>query len=124
MFETLISIVIFAVGIVGLIGAFLTSTKLAGENRYRTEVVAISNELLGEMSVADHTQLKTQYANTGTNKFADWKTKRVGTLPKGNATINFPTTKNGTVVALTVTWSSPGGTTDSENSFVTKTYFP
>ncbi|GHT96921.1 hypothetical protein AGMMS49545_23300 [Betaproteobacteria bacterium] len=125
MLEILVSLIIFVLGFVGLLGAMTSSTKLQGENRFRSEAVNIANELFGQMSVSKTETLATNYGS-GSTRFTTWVNNRVKTLPNGQATITFPAASSqGALVKLTVTWLSPNAPSGTASSqYVTTTYFP
>ncbi|MDR2173684.1 MAG: hypothetical protein LBE32_05720 [Burkholderiales bacterium] len=134
MLEVLVSVALFGVAIVGLLGMLGISAMLSTESRYRTEAAALANELFGEMAAAAAVGISTlswEYGESS-SKFANWRTARLAMLPGGKAEIEF---ENGTrvddtgaptgstFVTLTITWKAPNDTSATGGKFVTSTYF-
>ena len=98
LIEVLVSVLLFSIGVLGLITIQSQSIKASGEARMRTEAVFAANDLLGRMWV-DRANLAT-YAGTST----------LATLPSGQTTVAV----NGAVVTITVTWRPPGTTANRQ----------
>ena len=126
LIEVLVSLTIFAVGVVGLLGSMAVTSQFSNENRFRTEAVSIADELLGQMAVSKAATLSTDYVDTSAN-FQNWLTSRVKTLPNGQATIVFPAgaaSAGGTFVQLTIFWKSPDSKAGAQQAaYTTTTYF-
>lgn len=125
MVEALVGLVIFSMGIVGLLGSMATSAQLSNENRYRAEAVSFADELLGQMAVSKTDKLKTDFS-LSSDQFKDWLDNRVHMLPGGQATITFPGAEqmNGSVlVQLSISWHSPNAPDTQRNEYTTITYF-
>jgi Tfp pilus assembly protein PilV len=130
MVEALVSIALFSVGIVGLLGFLATSTTLSADSRYRTEAITLADELFGEMAAADIGTVSNIFAGSSP-RFTAWRDARVaGLLPNGNADIEFipgtridsnGTSTGSTFVNLTITWKAPADK-DAGGRFVTSTY--
>lgn len=126
LIEVLISLVIFALGIVGLLGSMAVSSQYSSENRFRTEAMTMADELFGQMAVSKASTLNTDYGPDSTN-FNDWVKKRVQTLPNGTAAIVFPGNEaiaGGTFAQLTISWISPNAKPETPRGvYTTTTYF-
>jgi Tfp pilus assembly protein PilV len=130
MVEALVSIALFSVGIVGLLGFLGASTTLSADSRYRTEAITLADELFGEMAASDVRTVSNVFGESS-HRFTKWRDARVaGLLPNGNADIEFiPGTRvdssgtptGSTFVTLTITWKAPADK-DSGSRFVTSTY--
>ena len=69
LIEVLIAILIFSVGILGIVGLHASTVKASTDAKYRSEASLLANELIGRMWVSDRVQstLQTAFAsNTGT----------------------------------------------------------
>jgi len=66
LIEALIAILIFSVGVLGLIGLQSTATKASGEARYRSEAALLANELIGRMWASDRNAVNLQAAYDST----------------------------------------------------------
>lgn len=126
LLETLVAILIFSLGILGIIG--LQAGMIAGvsESKYRTEAGFFANRLLGEMAAADRTSMASmsQFATSGP-KYAAWYAQMKNTNPSAGllglpgADANPPTVTITPVanatgnparydVRIAVFWQSPG----------------
>lgn len=119
MIETLVAILIFSFGILGIIGLQATSIQQVSEAKYRIDAANLADQLLGEIWSDDHTTsiIAAKYATgggTATTGYLAWRTQVQNALP--GAITNPPTV---TVVAdavdalrstvtVTVRWQSPG----------------
>lgn len=104
--EALVGILIFAFGIVGLVGLQVAMTRAQGNAQFRAEAAYLSTQVLGAMW-ADRNNLG-QYDAASCDAYApckDWLDKVAANLPAGAAEIS--TTPASGAVALTVTWSTP-----------------
>ncbi|HEX5126765.1 MAG TPA: type IV pilus modification protein PilV [Rhodocyclaceae bacterium] len=137
LLEALIGILIFSLGILGIVGFQAAATKLTSESRYRTEAALYADELIADMRVSNSATLTTDYdSNSTTDAFGAWRINRLQAaakgLPGGNATLIDPATGLGNaapifdattqtyLVDLSVTWQAPGETTPgSYNTVVT-----
>ena len=119
LLEALVALLIFSVGVLGLIGLQATSVKQASAAEYRSTAVLQANDLVSRMWVSDRTDtiLQTQFAATG-DGFKAWKDAWASALPgtalnppvvtiesqpKG-ATATLGTNK----VTITIAWQAPG----------------
>lgn len=98
LLEVLISILIFSLGIVGLLGIQALSVQNIREANMRADAVFATNEMLGRMWV-NRTNLAS-YAKTYTSATEP----SLSTLPGGSMTV----TVNVPVVTVTVNWTPPG----------------
>ncbi len=63
LIEALIALLIFSLGVLGIVGLQSTATKISGDARYRSEAALMANELIGKMWTGDRTPatLRTAY---------------------------------------------------------------
>lgn len=68
LIEALIAILIFSIGVLGIIGLQGSAVKASTDSKYRSEAALLANELIGRMWSGDRTQatLQAAYAS-GTN---------------------------------------------------------
>jgi type IV pilus assembly protein PilV len=114
LIEGLFAIMIFSMGILGLIGLQLAAVKQSTDATYRSEASLFASELIGSMWVSDRTPatLKANFEAGGTG-FNAWKTKVAGALPGITASANQPTVAVDaatSMVTVTVRWQAPGET--------------
>ena len=116
LLEGLIALLIFAFGILGLIGMVAGSIRASNDARYRAEAVNLANALVGDMWTTQPAALDTQFG-TGGAKLTAWQTQVAGLLPSATGT-NAPQvdlTQPGLSlqsrsVVVTIFWQLPGET--------------
>ena len=82
--EVMIALLIFSLGVLGLVGLQANATRSSGQAQYRAQAVLLANELVGMMWAGDHTNvnLMATYATDSTDAaFVAWKTKVAAILP-------------------------------------------
>lgn len=74
LLEALIAVLIFSLGILGVVGMQGTAVKLTTDARYRSEACVLANQLLGKMWVSDRSvaALRTTYASATTPQGAGY----------------------------------------------------
>jgi type IV pilus assembly protein PilV len=93
MVEVLVSVLLFSIGIIGLLRVLEVSVKDAGEIQYRAAAATLADETLGQMWV-DRANLAS-YAVTDAP---------LNELPNGLETVAV----DGNVVTITISWQAPG----------------
>ena len=117
LLEALISILIFSLGILAIVGLQAASIKSAGDAKYRSDASLLANQLIGEMWVADRTPATLQ-ANFSSSASAVGYTSWLGDvvnvaqLPGASATpptVTFTTdaNTNSSVATITLYWNAP-----------------
>ena len=115
LLESLIAILIFAFGILGLVGLLGSSVRVTNDARYRSEAASLANGMIGEMWTMTSAQMDVAFG-AGGPRLANWQTKAEALLP--SAATN-PMTVDLTQVGLspesrtvivTVFWKMPGET--------------
>jgi type IV pilus assembly protein PilV len=105
LIEALVGVLIFSIGILGLVGLQASMTRAQGSAKFRADAAYLSSDLLGQMW-ADRTN-RALYNQPGTctghSRCQDWLNKVASTLPQGTAVLS--TTADGTV-SMTVTWTA------------------
>lgn len=114
LLEVLIALLIFAIGVLGLVGMQAVSIKLTGESKYRAEAAMFADQLINQMWADDRTNamLIANYDSaTGGNKYTEWKNQiqTAGTGLPGASGANDPTVAIdvNNVVTVTVFWQAP-----------------
>lgn len=111
--EALVGILIFAFGIIGLVGLQVAMTRAQGSAKYRADAAYLSSQLLGSMW-ADRTNLVKYNTDGDCGIHApckDWVQKVESGLPAG--AVELSTTVATGVVSMTVTWSTSAEGTHS-----------
>ena len=95
LLEVLISILIFSIGILGIVGMQANMIKNTSESKFRADAAYVAQKQIGEMWV-DQGNL---------NAYVDAGTVDVNELPGGNITVEQPSLG---LFQVTVTWQQPG----------------
>jgi type IV pilus assembly protein PilV len=113
LLESLIAILIFAFGVLGLIGLLGSSIRATNDARYRSEAANLAGAMIADMWTMTAAQMDTDFGTSGT-KLATWKTKAASLLPSAGT---YPPTVDLTqaglspesrTVVVTVFWQMPG----------------
>lgn len=106
LLDALIAIVIFSIGILGMVSLQSNAISLSTDAQYRTEAAMLADKIIGEMWSADQTAMATDFAgNAGSGGaiYTSWNTL-VEKLPNGQGKIDV--SPAGTVT-VTVDWQQP-----------------
>lgn len=103
LIEGLVAILIFSVGIIGIVGLQAASIQSTTQSKYRAEASFLANQLIGEMW-ADQANLAS-FATAGYGRRAPWQARVVATLPNGTANVVIV----GNQATVTVGWTGPDG---------------
>lgn len=108
LIEALIGILIFSVGVLGLVGLQASMTRAQTGTKVRSDAVLLANEIVGIMW-ADREANHANYTGTGCGSHAPckaWLDKVKRSLPNGDATVTFsPATFK--QVSVQVKWTIP-----------------
>lgn len=112
LLEALIAILIFAFGVLGLIGLLGSSLRVTNDARYRSEAANLASAMIADMWMMTAEQVDTQFAADGT-KLKAWQAKAGAMLP--SAAANPPKVEltpglssESRDVVVTVFWQLPG----------------
>lgn len=112
LLEVLIALLLFAFGILGLLGMQAVASQLTGEAKYRAEAAMYADQLIGQMWADNAANLANDYAtdNSGA-KFIEWRNQiqAAGTGLPGATGANAPivTVDADNVVTVTILWQGP-----------------
>ncbi len=126
LLEVLVALLIFSLGLLGLIGFQAASAKIASDSSFRTEAAMLADELVAKMAASDITKVKSGYA-VGGRELTNWVTNRVvggSRLPDPVVTPTFTTsaTSQTMLVNVRIEWTMPGTTLDKEGREVKGVY--
>ncbi|MGV3570199.1 MAG: type IV pilus modification PilV family protein [Ramlibacter sp.] len=107
LIEALVAVLIFAFGVIGLVGLQVAMTRAQGGAKYRADAAYLGTQVLGQMW-ADRKKLdsfNTGGANACSNyaPCKDWAAKVAGSLPQGKASIAASQATG--AVSMTITWT-------------------
>ena len=112
LIEALVGILIFAFGVIGLVGLQVAMAKAQGTAKYRADAAFLGSQVLGTIW-ADRTNLK-KYNGTDCDDHPackDWLNKVQSTLPAGTASVASAEATG--IVNLTITWTTSAEGTHS-----------
>jgi type IV pilus assembly protein PilV len=120
LIEALIAILIFSIGILGIVGLQASAVRQSTDARYRAEAAHLAQLLMGQMWTGDRTAatLKTQYntCTSGCAGYLAWLGTVQGVLPgvdAGEGTTPAVNVSDDGVVTITIYWRSPGDEADA-----------
>ncbi len=104
LLEALISVLIFSMGILALVGLQAAMTKNATDAHLRAQASYLANQLIGRMWV-DQPNLASYDTDAAAygNRTA-WVSQVANSLPSGSATVDV----SGTTVTITIGWRQAG----------------
>lgn len=112
LLEVLIALLIFAFGILGLLGMQAVASQMTGEAKYRAEAAMYADQLIGQMWGDNVANLANDYATANSGlKFTEWRNQiqAAGTGLPGATGANSPTVTVDVdnVVTVTIFWQAP-----------------
>ena len=112
--EALISILIFSIGILAIIGLQAAAIRDSSAAKYRTDASLLVNRIIGQMWVSDKTSLAVEFSSPNGVAFSTWASAVADALP-GITGGNAPTIAvDGNSVTVTVKWQAPDDTSSHE----------
>jgi type IV pilus assembly protein PilV len=118
LIEGLLTLVIFSIGIIGLLMLLSAALVESGNARYRSEASLLVSDLVARMWSGDRSlnALRSRFGDQKSNEYQQWLDRVKSTLPAATATGNAPqvTIGNDRDVTITLGWQSPGETTSHQ----------
>lgn len=132
LLEVLIALLIFALGVLGLVGLQANASKQSGQTKYRADATLLASDLIGQMwiNARDYATLNARFksADGGGPGYLAWKARVVSQLPGADAAPPIVTLvqlapldaivkgasspavglPSSTRVTITVRWKAPG----------------
>lgn len=110
--EGLLAIVVFSVGLVGLLRLQATTLVDGANAHYRSEASLLASDLVGRMWTGDRSLagLNARFAGANAAEFSAWRERVQASLPGVTATANAPLVSIGAQrdVTITLAWRAPG----------------
>src|SRR5579859_4533799 len=107
LLDGLIAVLLFSIGILGMVGLQALSVKYAGDAKYRTDAALHADRLIAQMWGGAKRAGFAGDFSAGGAAFAAWESEVVASLPGADA--NPPTVAfNGSQVTIVLHWISPG----------------
>lgn len=112
LIEGAFAILIFSLGILGLVGLQLSAIKQSSDAGYRSEAAMFANDLIATMWVSNRTPavMKSSF-ETGGAGYTAWKDRVAASLPGVSAASNLPEVSVDaatSTVTVRVHWQAPG----------------
>ena len=120
MLEGLIAILIFTIGVLGVVGLQAAVVKQVTDAKLRSDASLLADQLIGAMWVSDRTTatLQTNF-NTGGAGYNTWLTKVSNTLPGVAANPPTVAVSGQGIVTVTIRWLAPSeATTTTAHRYV------
>lgn len=114
LIEVLVSLVIFSLGMLGMIGLQANASKMHADARFRTDAALLTDELFAQMAVAKQSDLLSKFTSDGGggDSYKNWLNDRViPALGSGATATVHPeagNVQNGTMVSVKLEWQVPG----------------
>lgn len=117
LIEVLVSILIFSIGVLALVGLQARMTAAQSDAKYRADASYLANEVIGTMwSDLSHVANYNGTACGANTRCSDWQSKVTNTLPNGSGSIVVDATTQ--MVTITVTWQHGS---DDQHRYTTRT---
>jgi type IV pilus assembly protein PilV len=113
LIEALVAILIFAFGVLGIVGLQAAMVKAQSASKFRGDAAYLADGILGAMWSDDITTNLSKYTTANCAAYAPckaWKSKVAATLPGGGTAIAVDGSNN---VTVTVSWTIPDEGTHS-----------
>lgn len=117
LIEVMIAILIFALGVLGIVSLQAASVSQISDAKYRSDASFLANQLFATMWVSDRT-VATLQNNFNTTKpaYLTWKNKVTGVLPGVASKQPLVTVDNAGIVTVEIYWLPPGAPTGTEHN--------
>lgn len=112
LIEVLISVLIFAVGVLALVGLQVSMTRAQTESKIRADAAYLASELVGLMWSDVSNVAKYSTADCASHPQCNsWKSKVEHALPSGGSTVSVTTTAGNDQgkVNIEISWTSTSG---------------
>jgi len=125
LLEALISVLIVALGLLGLIGLQARAIQNVDDAQYRAEAAYLANALLGQMWVHDPKKLVADFATGGGANYLEFKAWAAQRLPGANIAVNAPLvditqpglTAQASDVRIQLFWQPPGEPAGTQHKY-------
>lgn len=115
--EVLVSVVLFSVGVLGLLAVHSRSAQFSGDSEDRSRAALLASELASNMWAQNTVTLDATTIASWQSAVTDTSN---GGLPNGSGSVSV----NGSVATITVTWRAPWKSSSETNRYVTQVDIP
>ena len=126
LIEGLISVLIFSVGVLALIGMQAVAIKNAAQAQYRNDAGLLASQILSQIQV-DQNNITNYATDQGSYAPKDaWLEHVANTLPNGNAVITYvDTAASPRLITITLNWRAPNEpSTDTHQYLISASVMP
>jgi type IV pilus assembly protein PilV len=109
LLEVLCALLIFSIGILGLVAMQTTAVRQSSDAQYRSIAALQAQNLISQMWLTDHATVSTRFATGGTDYSTWFTTLQSAGLPQVAAkppTVSFVSGSN--LATITIYWKAPG----------------
>ena len=107
LLEVLVGLLIFTIGVLGLVGLQATMTRAQTQSQMRADAGHLANEAIGRMwSDVTNVALYDAVNCAAQARCLEWQKKVAQVLPGGRGSISVDSSGQ---VSVSVTWTLPGG---------------
>ena len=118
LLEALISILIFAFGVLALFGMQAVAMKNMSQSNYRAAAVYMASQLIGSVQGDINHLADYQYTSGTANAKVDpWIAELSAVLPQAGAAVTADTANS--TITVTVSWQAPGNDTRHQHTVST-----
>lgn len=115
LIEVLVSVLIFSLGVVGLMGVQTRALQVSNEAQDRNTAAMLANSITSEMWLVKSTSVDASVLSA-------WQDQVAQSLPNGEGTV---TTSSASNAVVSVTWLPPArSASEPENAFKTSVVIP
>jgi len=117
LIEVMIAILIFALGVLGIVSLQAASVSQISDAKYRSDASFLANQLFATMWVSDRAvgTLQSNF-NTGNPAYLTWKNKVTGSLPGVASKPPEVVVSNDGIATVTVYWLPPSAAAGTEHN--------
>ena len=121
LLDALIAIVIFSIGILGMVKLQGQAVSAAGQAKYRTDAALLADQIIARMWGSNPAQLAANFKSTGGATpalYTQWNSAVAQALPNGAGTIDVDTSN---FVVVTVSWQTLDSADQPTHTYVSRT---
>jgi type IV pilus assembly protein PilV len=110
LLEVLVAILIFAVGVLAVVGLQVSAVKQSGSAKYRADASLLANDLIGRMWAADHANaaMTANFSSAAAGAgYLEWKGRVEAALPGAAASAPTVQISAANVVNVKINWKAP-----------------
>jgi type IV pilus assembly protein PilV len=121
LIEVLVALLIFAFGVLALVGLQATAIRQSGSAKYRADAALLADQLIGQMWISnrDATSMASAF-NTGGTQYNGWLSNVQSALPGATASAPTVSVAGDGTVTVDIYWKAPNESpTDPMHHYVT-----